>query len=604
MAHRRQTSRALILTLYLVLVAGLSGAIGWVALGDGLNRLTERARADLSLASDRLTGQLARFRQLGALLADHPTLKPLVLTGRGDRAAAERLLLAAADRSGSDDILLLGPDGRVLARAHDHPGAPVSYADAGYFRRALQGATGFHHGLEGSPPRRIFTYAVPVFPHGGPAAGAVVLRVDAERVEANWRGAAQTVYFTDALGVVFVSNRDELLYGRGAPAAPSRAARDLTYPAGLTTGLPAHDSWSVGGHELWWLAGGRYLPRLALHLTRPLPVVEMQGNILIDAGPALRMAGLQAAVAAALCLIFGAVLFAVTERRRALALQLETEARAKAELEDRVAARTRELSDAVTRLREEVIERQEAEAALKKAQQDLIQAGKLSALGQMSAGISHELNQPLMAIRSFAENGAAFIDRGRPEAAAANLGRISDLARRMGRIIKNLRAFARQEVEAIADVDLGAVIAAVLEMIEARIRRDGVSLHYAPPDGPVWVRGGEVRLQQVVLNLVSNALDAMQAAPTRRLELTLEPAGDRVRLRVRDSGPGIADPERIFDPFYSTKEVGASEGMGLGLSISYGIVNSFGGSISGCNRPEGGAEFTIELAASTESEAA
>ena len=604
MTRRARLPRALILALYLALVAGFAGTVGWVALEDGLGRLEERARADLSLASDRLTGQLARYRELAVMLADHPALLPLVLSGGGDRTAADTLLLTSVDRSGSDDILLLDHAGHVLAEARRRPGGPASYGGASYFKRALQGATGFYHGLAGRPPRRVFTYAVPVFSPAGPAAGAVVVHVDAARVEASWRGAAQTIYFTDALGIVFVSNRDELLFGRGAPAAPLRAARDLSYPPGLTTGLPAHQTWHIGGRALWRIAGGPYLPRLALHLTQPLPVVEMQGNILLDAGPALRMASLQAATAAALCLIFGAVLFAVMERRRALAQRLQTEARANAELEDRVAARTRELSAAVTRLRREVAEREEAEAALKKAQQDLIQAGKLSALGQMSAGISHELNQPLMAIRSFAENGAAFIDRGRPEAAAANLGRISDLARRMGRIIRNLRAFARQEVEAIADVDLGAVIGAVLEMTEARMRQSGATLHYDAPEAPVMVRGGEVRLQQVVLNLVSNALDAIQEAPTRRLDLAVDRTGGRVRLSVADSGPGIAEPERIFDPFYSTKEVGQSEGMGLGLSISYGIVNSFGGTIAGRNRDGGGAEFVIDLAASEASEAA
>lgn len=611
--------RALFVALFLLGVAGFSAIIGEVALRDSLAHLSMGARADLSLASDRLTGQLARFRQLATYLADHPGLRPLVLAaGRPDaqaRAAADALLLANADRSGSTDILLIDRQGHVVARAHPELGGPDSYARKDYFVHALQGTTGFHHGLEGPDRRRTFTYSVPVFSPQGPSVGAVVIRIDAEKVESNWRGAAQAVYFADALGVVFVSNRDELLFGRRPPRQATQAALGLSYPAGVTTGFPGHRRFRFAGHDLWLLSAGPYLPRFALHLTEPLPVIDMRGEILIDAGPAFRMAGLQAATAAALCLIFGTLLYALLERRRALALQLETEARAKAQLEDRVAARTRALSDAVDRLQQEVAERMEAEAALKKAQQDLVQAGKLSALGQMSAGISHELNQPLMAIRSFAENAATFLERDRPEAAAQNLGRISDLARRMGRIIRNLRSFARAEPEAMTDVDLVAVIEAVLEMTEARMRNAGVALDYARPSAPVMVRGGEVRLQQVVLNLVANALDAMRDCPEPRLGLVIARPEGRVALHVRDTGPGIADPGRIFDPFYTTKEVGQSggpsdgpsggpsggqsEGMGLGLSISYGIVNSFGGRITGANRPEGGAEFVMVLNAAT-----
>jgi two-component system C4-dicarboxylate transport sensor histidine kinase DctB len=318
------------------------------------------------------------------------------------------------------------------------------------------------------------------------------------------------------------------------------------------------------------------------------------GEILLDVSPAAGLAALQAAVAAALCSVLGGALLFVAERRRALSVRLSNEAAVNAVLEQRVAERTRALEAANADLRHQITERVRAEAALKKAQADLVQAGKLSALGQMSAGISHELNQPLMAIRSFAENAEQFLDREQPEIARQNLQRIADLARRIGRIIKNLRAFARQETQAISDVDLGAVVDSVLEMAASRLARDQVQVIWTPPAAPVMVRGGEVRLQQVVMNLVSNALDAMEVSERPRLEITIQ-QGRRVSLSVRDSGPGIKEPDRMFDPFYTTKEVGHSEGLGLGLSISYGLVQSFGGSIRGRNHEGGGAELTMEL---------
>jgi len=144
-------------------------------------------------------------------------------------------------------------------------------------------------------------------------------------------------------------------------------------------------------------------------------------------------------------------------------------------------------------------------------------------------------------------------------------------------------------------VHLQNVIQVVLEMVEAHARTAGVTIAWEPPAEPIYVRAGEVRLQQVVLNLVGNAIDAMIGQPEPRMEIGVSISEGRVQVSVRDSGPGIAEPEKIFDPFYTTKEVSDSEGMGLGLSISYGLVQSFGGDIRGRNHPDGGAVFTVEL---------
>jgi len=483
-------------------------------------------------------------------------------------------------------ILLTDAEGRVLAST-DGPAETYGRLTGAVVARAQQGALGSGHGVDAGCGRRLYSFAAPVFSDAGPVEGTVVVRADLRLLELDWAGDPVPVFFSDAAGVVFVANRTEMLFrSRGEPANRARyASADLRPFIG-------HSEWEVDGHMLWWVDGGPYIPSLALHVTQELPVIGMRGEALIDLAPAIRIAVLAAAAAAALCLGFGAFLFLLSERRRALAERLAVEARANAVLEARVEKRTAALQAANTRLKGEVHERKEAEAALRRAQAELVQAGKLSALGQMSAGLSHELNQPLMAIRSFAENAESFLERGKPERAAQNLGRIGDLARRMGRIIRNLRAFARQESEPIGRVNLGAVVEAVLEMVEARLR--DVEVVWEAPAVPVLVQGGEVRLQQVVLNLVSNGIDAMAGQEAPRLELGIEP-GDPVRLKVRDHGPGIAEPEKIFDPFYSTKEVGASEGMGLGLSISYGLVQSFGGNIRGVNREEGGAEFTVEL---------
>jgi len=478
--------------------------------------------------------------------------------------------------------------GRELAsasgmQAEDHAASP-------YFERAMDGAIGIYHLVHDRYGQRTFLFAAPVFSPEGPVQGAVIVVVHIDAVEAVWRGARPTVFFTDDLGVTFISNRSELIYMARQPQALVRAPT-AEYASETLQPFMTHQVSDVRGHALWSVEGQKYVPQTALHLSLPLPVIQMTGEALLDVAPAQLLARLQAGVAAAICLAFGAMLFLATERRRTLA-------QANARLEDAVRARTAELSDTNIELRREVSERTQAEAQLKKAQSDLVQAGKLSALGQMSAGISHELNQPLMAIRSYAENAEAFLERGKADVAGQNLGRIAELARRMGRIIRNLRAFAKQESEGLTDVDLSAVITAVLEITQVRAKSSGVDIVWQAPDSAMMVRGGEVRLQQVVLNLVSNAMDAMEGQSfAQRIEIDAERVEARVELRVRDTGPGLDEPDRIFDPFYSTKQV-SQDGMGLGLSISYGLVQSFGGVIRGRNHPAGGAVFTVTLDAS------
>jgi two-component system C4-dicarboxylate transport sensor histidine kinase DctB len=567
--------RTAVLAAFLSATCAVTGIVWWFALRDSLSRLAERGQADLALAGDRLTGQLQRYREMTVLMAAHPEVVALALDPAADRAPGDALLRRTADMTGSDELLLLSASGRVLAASSRDFGADHSAQP--HFRRAMQGALGFAREIESDTGRRLFAYAAPVFSSAGPVAGALVARIATEAVEVTWRGDPMIVFFTDESGVAFVSNRDELILAQFGGAEPTPGLAALTGEARLR-----QRATSFGGYDIWTLDAGPHLPERTMHLTRPLPVIEMVGESLVDIAPAERQASLVAAMAAAASIGLGAVVFALMERRRALAERLALEARTNALLEIRVSERTRELS--------------EANDLLRRAQADLVQAGKLSALGQMSAGLSHELNQPLMAIRSYAENAALFLERDMGDKAADNLGRISDLARRMGRIIKNLRAFARQESEALSDVDIGQVVAAALELTEARLRDARVAVDWEEPALPLWVRGGEVRLQQVLVNLISNAADAMGAGGVIAIALT--EADGRVRLAVRDSGPGIAEPDRIFDPFYTTKEVGASEGMGLGLSISYGIVKSFGGEISGRNRPEGGAEFTVDLEAS------
>jgi two-component system C4-dicarboxylate transport sensor histidine kinase DctB len=566
-------TRLLVVVLFLGAVGACAAGIWRYAHVEALAQIEKQGRADLALASDRFTGELRRFRELAVLMAEHPVFDDL--TAEDGVARADWVLQDAADKSGALALFYTDTAGTVLARAGNVTLRP---AGSRYFRRAMRGALGTFYGRLGPDGVRVYAFAAPAFGPDG-VKGSVIALVDMAEVEWDWIGGQPPVFFTDADGRIFLSNRSEILGWQPrengeAPAPPIEPAPDFSAV------------WR-SGYEIWRLDWGDYLPRAALHLAKAEPVIGMTGHALVDTAPARRIAWLQTSVFTVICLSFGVVLLLLGERRRTLA-------RANAQLETRVSERTAELSEANIALRREVQERQEAEAALKRAQDELVQAGKLSALGQMSAGISHELNQPLMAIQQFADNGGSFLAKGRTDAAGENLNRISQLAARAARIIKNLRAFARNESEPMGKVDLVQVIETAVELTDARLRKDEVTLDWQAPAQPVYALGGEVRLVQVFVNLINNAADAMSGQVERRISIAID-AGPPLAVTVRDIGPGISAPDKMFEPFYTTKAVGSDDGMGLGLSISYGLVQSFGGNIRGTNAPDGGAVMTVEL---------
>lgn len=567
----RSDLKPIVAALCLVVVA-VTG-VWLLSYAKELNHLAARGRAEEQLMADRLLSDLQRYRDLAVSLAVDPRLADPGALDQSDRADA--FLVSAADKTAAAAIYYVDRDGQV--RAASTATRPYGLAQSAYFLRAMDGALGTSFGRDPAFGRRLFQFAAPAFDARGKVRGAVVVLTDVEAVEISWRSVHMALLLLDSERRVFLTNRSELLGLQLRPDDCRLMAADVV----------VHDC--RGGRRVWALDWGSYLPERAIPLERRLERIDMTALALVDDAPARQIAFLQAVVAAAVLALCGLALIWVTARRRVLA-------RTNRVLEQRVAERTRALTLSNDALRHEVSERREAEAALRKAQDDLVQAGKLSALGQMSAGISHELNQPLMAIRQFAENGTQFLGQGRSDRARDNLMRIAELSARAARIIRNLRAFARNENEPAGRIDVVQVVETAIELSTARLRNAGVRLDWNPPAAPVWVRAGEVRLGQVFVNLINNGVDAMTGQIGRRLTVTLVP-GPRPLVRIRDTGPGIADPERIFEPFYSTKTVGDTDGMGLGLSISYGLVQSFGGNIRGENAEGGGAVFSVELEA-------
>ncbi len=523
----------------------------------GLQQLHQTGQIRIEQSRDRLLGQLSAFRQLPNILAKHPTVQDM-LNGSNVPEDINGFLLNTALVSGADDILILDTRAQAIATSNFYENDSFigkSFANTGYVNAALNGRLGYSYDVRGDQSRK-FVFARGVLDEGGTSAGMVVVYVDIAALEFEWRIDDEVIAFFDKSDVAIVTNR------------PSLALRDIS------AAQDAPNIAQVFGHTIARFERGETLPSEALILERYIPQINMTARAFLNTADTKYRALLQASLIALLLALIGLALWALSQRRQRLAELLAIEERANATLEARVEKRTQQLRN---------------------TQKQLVEAGKLTALGQMSAGISHELNQPLATMQNFAENGARLIELDRKDEAKNNFEHIKGQVDRMSRIIKSLRAFARKEKETVEAIDLQKVIAESLALSANRCQIEGIDLQVTGIKEPLFVMGGHVRLQQVVINMLTNGIDAMVDQSHKRILLDVSKTSDQVHLSIRDTGAGLIDPERVFEPFYSTKEAGSSKGMGLGLSISYGIVGSFGGDIQCCNHPEGGAEFTIIL---------
>jgi len=244
------------------------------------------------------------------------------------------------------------------------------------------------------------------------------------------------------------------------------------------------------------------------------------------------------------------------------------------------------------RLQREIAEREKAEQELRVAEQTLAQSSKLAILGEMSAAVSHELNQPLAAMKTYLAGARLLLQRRRPEEALAAFQRIDDLIERMGAITRQLKGYARKGGEAVEPVDLRACLSTALAMMEPQQKARAIKITRVVPRTPVMVLADRIRIEQVIVNLLRNAIDAIRDRPDPRIELTLS-VGETATLTVRDNGHGIVDLDKLFEPFWTTKRPG--DGVGLGLAISSGIVKDHGGRLTARNAEDGGAVFEMQL---------
>ena len=594
----RSSKQIGLIVLVCALAAGGVATTYFFAAYKTRNDIRDAGARQLQIMALDLETVLEKFETLPFAVAFHPDVAQ-ALAEPGDSAVIGRLNLTLQRiqrQAKVGAIYLMDRSGKTLASSNWNE--PLNYVGKNYgfrpyYRQALGGRTGRFYGIGSTTNEPGYFIGQPVYPGGVPREGIEPIGVMAVKIvlsefEETWRRSEEPIALADRSGVVFLSNRAEWRYRSMGPldeATRKELAATFQY-AGLViapiAALPQQQRAGFGEHV------GQPIARLGWQLMLfPAP------------GRITRVATLWSLASALLLAIAAVSIWAIYQRRRRMeerqasrhALQKAAE-----ELDRKIAQRTQQLQLANQSLETKYAKLKETEHLLRSTHSELVQAGKLAMLGQMAAGVTHELNQPLAAIRAFADNALTFLARGQSDKAGENLAHISAASARMGAIIGQLKGFARKSHESVATVDLAQSIQASAFLLQSEFRRHDVALEVEVQE-PVRVMGDAGRTEQVLINLLRNALDAVSAAPEKVVAVTLRRDGDAAILSIRDSGAGIPEhvAQHLFAPFFTTKPSG--EGLGLGLAISSSIVQAMNGQLTAHNHSAGGAEFVLRLPA-------
>ncbi|WP_170412968.1 sensor histidine kinase [Ruegeria atlantica] len=532
------------------------------------DRFTEstrnRAEVRLALYSGNLLSELRRNAIVPQLLARDPTLISALQSS--DYSLSTQRLISFVEEIGAASLMLLDGDGRTVA-ATDRARLGEPHRSSPYFIDAIRANSTIFTVIARESGGYSFVYSRRMEANAE-VLGVIVVEVDLQKFERAWAGISDAVMVTDSTGTIILSTEPQwrgleenaALLRQPAQGAIQRAIRATTD----WTALPP-DAYLQGEAVMRMETRIPFRGWKMTSFTSYESIREKVNSVI-----ALEIMGFA---------ILLALAFYALSRRATFRMALF----------QRESAELRALN---SRLKREIAERERVEKTLEVAEQTLAQSSKLAALGEMSAAVSHELNQPLAAMKTYLAGARLLLRRNRPEEALASFGRIDGLIERMGAITRQLKSYARKGADAFSPVNLSEALAASLSMMEPQLRQRHVKITQILPDEPVTVMGDRMRIEQVMVNLLRNALDATKSVSEPDVEIILA-AGDMAVLTVRDNGYGIEDIENLFEPFYTTKQPG--DGVGLGLAISSGIVNDHGGRLTARNSPQGGAVFEMQL---------
>ncbi len=544
-----------------------------------LDQLRKTGQLRLTLYGTALRDTLNKYRHLPYILARDYRIRQLLhghLTAKAVNPHLADFALAAEAL-----IFVMNGSGEAVASSNWRTpqsliGTNFSYRP--YFQDALAGEAGAYYAFGAKTRKPGFFISYPVL-ETGRLLGVVAVKVDLEALQSSWVESQEAIMVSDSSGVIFLSSIDKWRYKslRPLPEETARTLRQNQYLAQPLTDLKVVRALADGGNflslgETTYFEQSLQLPEYGWRIHYLTNLAAMHRNVNIFT--------IGAAVAAAAIV---SIILYFRERRRTLFSRQAT----------REAETFRELN---TRLTEEIELHRQTEETLRQTQKELLRTGRLAAMGQMSAAIVHELNQPVTAIRTFLASARILVDRDQPMKVHENLRYIEQLTDRMAALTSQLKVFARDSKGRKDPIDLACVIGQTLSFFAPQLRQRNISIHCELlPEGQAVVAGDSRKLEQVLNNLIQNGMDAVKQRHNGQLTIRLQKTADQAVIVCEDNGDGVDEEiaDYLFDPFFTTKETG--EGLGLGLAISYGIIEDMNGSIRAQNRAGGGAVFAVYI---------
>lgn len=540
--------------------------------------MQNQAELRLALFSRNIISELQRTAVVPLLLAQDTVLIEGLQSNNYTHISQR--LIALQSEIGLVSILLLDLDGRVVG-ATDRTSLGAQHKSSPFFIDALRSnSTVFS--VDTQRGFFDFTYSRSIS-FEGKGVGVVAVSVDLGRFEKSWAGLQDAVLVSNSAGTILLSTLPQL---RGKLLNDVISTKGDNGASSITIG-PTDKNLSSA--LLFALSAGYIKGDEVIQTTSRLPfrgwkIVTLTGYDSIRE----KVNSVLALELMAFAVILAVTFYLMSRRVLSRSLLLQEES-----------TKLRILNN---RLQREIAERKKMQEDLAIAEVSLMQSSRLAALGEMSAAVSHELNQPLAAMKTYLAGARLLLQRRRPQEAMSSFQRIDDLIDRMGVITRQLKSYARKGQDSLEPTDLREAVSSALSLMEPSLKSRIINITRHIPRGPVIVLADRVRLEQVVINLLRNAIDATQTlkSPEITITLTIEKPDYshdiNVRnaiLKISDNGHGLGDTKNLFEPFYTTKKAG--DGVGLGLSISSNIIHDFGGNISACNQESGGAVFTIYL---------
>lgn len=564
---------------------------------NGIDQLRQSNQQQLDQFIEHLDNKLARFQFLPHLIAKNRILVELLEDAKNTSRVdvVNHFLEEINSITGAADTYLMDAEGLTLAASNWQSELPFigrNFSFRPYFIEASKGRPGRYFALGTTSGKRGYYFAYPII-YAANVIGVIVIKMDLSNIELRWSNRGSQFVVSDRDGVIFITTRKDWLFQSLGPIdaetrkkiTDSRRYQNIDIePLSIIKKEVFSDHSSMlkiiedkHSEDHQYLTLNRYMPGAGWNVMIMTPVENIQQDSLVTVIVLLLVISL---------LLLMVLLAWQRHKRRQERERFQLQSRK--QLESEVDLRTRDLTA-------EIEQHRETEKRLVETQGELIQTAKLAVLGELSASISHELNNPLAAIRSYADNARQFIALNKTIEADENLNRIAGLTERMAKISSQLKFFARKSTGKLKTVKVHSVIKNAIDIVQPQSRRNNIQLSMKAINKTLMAETDMIQLEQVLINLINNAMNAIGDEPQGLVEIKTEQQKEWVLIHVEDNGPGINENhlDKIFDPFFTTKK----SGLGLGLSISARILDSMNGHLSASNLASGGARFTISLLA-------